>query len=235
MDLETAIKKPFSDFSKLVIGLLLSILPIVRWLAAGYILESSGVKTNSSPYMPDWKNWGNLFVKGFVYVLISFIYIIPAILILFIGASSAISAMAGVYIQNNVPGAGESVAAGSEDAVALASVMENNWIEAVPAIIEAAPAVIIAIIIGILAWYLLPIAVLNYIKTDTFSAAFRFKEIFKKAFTGQYFLVWLVILIISIVAGMILGLIPFIGGAIHYFLIGIFSFHLFGEVYLKLQ
>ena len=40
---EEAIKKPFTDIAKLIIGIILSFIPIIWWFAKGFILESSGL------------------------------------------------------------------------------------------------------------------------------------------------------------------------------------------------
>jgi hypothetical protein len=68
MNIETAFKKPFSDIKKLIMGILLSIVPIVSFFASGYILECSGIgKKKSSNKMPEWKNFEYYFVKGFFF------------------------------------------------------------------------------------------------------------------------------------------------------------------------
>ena len=88
MEFAKAVKKPFTDMKALLIGILLSILPIVRWFTVGYILDNSGVAKNrpASSKLHAWDNWGDLFVKGLAAWVISFIYMIPAIFIMLIGS-----------------------------------------------------------------------------------------------------------------------------------------------------
>ena len=87
---EQAIRKPFTDIAKLIIGIILSIVPIIHWLAKGFILECSGMgKTKPSKKMPDFKNWGYLFIRGLVSDVILLIYAIPAILVFLVGVGAA--------------------------------------------------------------------------------------------------------------------------------------------------
>lgn len=81
VDYETAFKKPFSDLKKLLVAFLLNIVPIVNLLVYGYFLEvaktSGGKKPSTS--LPDWKNWGNLFVNGLKALVVSLVYALPLI------------------------------------------------------------------------------------------------------------------------------------------------------------
>ena len=80
-------------------------------------------------------------------------------------------------------------------------------------------------------WYLLGAAWLNYIATGKFGDAFNFSKVFKKAFTGKYFLAWIVSSLVWGVLGILIGWIPFIGGAIAGFTAMMISFTLLAEAY----
>ena len=86
LDYNEALKRPFTDVKKLLIGLVLSIIPIINFIASGYQLKCSKsiIKKGKNMYMlPEWTNWGNLFLVGLVSFFISLIYFIPALLLIF--------------------------------------------------------------------------------------------------------------------------------------------------------
>ena len=80
MEFSTALKRPFSDLKTFIIGSALSILPIINFFAFGYILEAAKLTLKKKNTLPEWNNWGNLFVKGLLSVLIGFIYMIPGMI-----------------------------------------------------------------------------------------------------------------------------------------------------------
>jgi len=230
---EVAFKKPFTDVSKLIIGILLSILPIVQWIAFGFILECSGVgKTKESKDMPEWDNWGKLFVNGLLAMSIQVIYFIPAIIVIVIGAGTMIIGMLSVLF-GGVPSQMMQGLMANDPAAqtAFADFARNNWPALMPWIVTFLPFLIVGLILALIASYIVPIAVLNFFKSGKFSDGFAFGAIFKKAFTGNYFSAWLVVLVIAIVASMILGWLPWIGRAIQYFIVGVFSYTVYGQVY----
>ncbi len=81
MDYQQAIKKPFLDLKKLVIGIVLNIIPIVNFFAMGYVLEIAKLTLNKKNNLPEWKNWKELFIHGILATIISFIYMIPAVIV----------------------------------------------------------------------------------------------------------------------------------------------------------
>jgi len=219
---EEAIKKPFTDLMKLIIGVILSIIPIVHWLAKGFILECSGLgKTKPSKKMPEWKGWWYLFVKGFASDAILVIYAIPAILVFLVGAGAAVSSLAGTFF-----------ASGSSPE-AMSQLISQNWYMALPTLLEIAPIMILGFILLLIAFYLTPIAVLNYLKTKKFGEAFNFSKVTKKAFTADYFVVWIIALIITAIVTAILSIIPAIGPQIAFFITGVIAYSLYGQIFRK--
>jgi len=224
---EEAIKKPFTDIVKLIIGIVLSIIPIINWIAKGFMIESSGLgKTKPSKKMPEWKNWGYLFIKGLASDIIFLIYAIPAILVFLIGAGYAIGSLASAFIGTVPP-----EVLGETSPGVMGDLIRQNWALALPTLITLAPILILGFILLLIAFYLTPIAVLNYVKTKRFSGAFDFNTVLKKALTGKYFFVWLAVIIISGIVIAILSFIPFLGPAIAMFIMGVFSYSLYGQVY----
>ncbi|MEK6835887.1 MAG: DUF4013 domain-containing protein, partial [Nanoarchaeota archaeon] len=81
---EEAIKRPFTDFKKLLIGILFSILPIINFIAIGYSLVAAKTVFKQNYELPKWEKFGNLFAKGLIAFLINIFYLIPVIIIGFI-------------------------------------------------------------------------------------------------------------------------------------------------------
>jgi hypothetical protein len=230
---EVAFKKPFTDVSKLIIGILLSVVPIVQWIAFGFILECSGVgKAKESKDMPEWDNWGKLFSNGLLATTIQVIYFIPAIVVIVIGAGTMIIGMLSVLF-GAVPSQMMQGLMANDPAAqaAFADFARNNWQALMPWILTFLPFLIVGLILALIASYISPIAVLNFFKSGKFSDGFALGAISKKAFTSNYFAVWLVVMVIALVASMILGWIPWIGRAIIYFTVGVFSYTMYGQVY----
>jgi len=226
VDYEEAIKKPFTDIAKLIIGIVLSIIPIIHWLAKGFILESSGLgKTKPSKKMPEWKDWGYLFMKGLTSDVILLIYAIPAILVFFLGAGIAI----GSLTQNAFTSPGLM----GKELETASQVISQNWYLALPTLMQIAPIMILGFILFLIALYLTPIAVLNYLNTKKFSEAFNFSKITKKAFTGNYFINWLIVLIITAIVTLILSIIPWFGTQIAFFIAGVIGYSIYGQVFKK--
>jgi hypothetical protein len=224
-----AIKKPFTDLVKLLIGIVLSLIPIVHWFAKGFILESSGLgKTKISSKMPEWKNWGNLFIKGLLSDIIMLIYMIPAIIVFVVGAGLTILSLIATFFGSTIT---PEMLTGETSPEVMGQMMSQNWVLALPTLIAAAPIVIFAFILALIAFYVTPIAILSYVKSNKFSEAFSLGSVFKKAFTGNYFIVWIVVLIITAIISWILSFIPIVGTALAWFIMGVMAYSLYGQVY----
>ena len=87
---DKAFKRPFTDWIKFVIGIILSIVPIVSFLAGGYQLECARTANKKKYGLPEWKDWGNLFVRGLLSAIIGIIYMLPALILFTIAIGSAI-------------------------------------------------------------------------------------------------------------------------------------------------
>lgn len=88
-----ALKRPFTDVKKLIIGLILSVIPIVNFVVSGYHLKcASSVmkKTNKMYELPEWSNFLNLFLVGVISFVVSLVYFVPAILVAFIAGGRGV-------------------------------------------------------------------------------------------------------------------------------------------------
>jgi len=221
-----AFEKPFTDIKKLLIGILLSIVPIINWFAIGFEMNCSNVGKIKAKKMPEWKNFGNLFVKGLFNFLIAVIYIIPAIALVMISAGSVI-----INILANVPWDQVSKVSQEEASAIIQPIIQA----AIPSILAVIPFIILAGILFLIGIYIIPIAVLSYVENEKFSDAFRLKKVFKKSFTGKYFVAWIAMTALGFVLGAILNFIPIIGSAAAIFIVGVIGFSLFGQIYLEAE
>jgi len=233
---EEAIKKPFTDAGKLAIGVILSVVPIVQWIAKGFALESSGLgRTRPSPKMPEWKKFGHLFVRGLLSDIILFVYMLPAIILFLVGAGIILAPFVNALIASAIPQEISPFKVQDTGGMMLKNLMQQNWILMIPTLIVAAPILLLAFVLFLLASYVGPIAILNYVKTNKFSEAFNFSTVFKKTLNGKYFVVWLITIILIGIISAVLSWIPFIGKAIAYFLTAVIAFSIYGQIFREIK
>jgi hypothetical protein len=183
MDFNSAIKRPFQDVTKLVIGCALNIVPIVNFLSMGYVLKSGGMTLKGNNKLPEWQDWGKLFVTGLLSVIIALIWMIPALVLFAIGGGAAFASM---------------MTAGATGGLSLGGLAGAGVLFAIGGLL------------ALIAAYFLPAAILGYVKNDKFGNAFDFSTVFKKALNGNYFVAWILSVVVGIVLGIIGGIIPYV-------------------------
>jgi len=202
VDYTRAIKRPFGDFERLALGIVLEVIPIINFIAMGYQLECAKTAMKKNFKLPEWKNFGDYFVQGLVMTLIVLAYVlIPVILMAISGVGIAPSFMKGNFAALGGAGIG----------------------------------FIASLLLLIVALYIIPVALMNYVKSGKIDSAFSFSEVLRKAFTGKYFVAWLVASIYGFILMVPLSFIPFIGWAIAGFIAGVTSMTIFGEVYTEIK
>lgn len=216
-------KKPFSDFRKLLIGIVVNIIPIVNLISYGYILESSDIKKGvQTENMEEWDDLGKYFTKGLLGFIIDIIYAIPALIIGMIAFFIAI-----------VPAIGKLTLLGPQ------RVERMNPGELfpifMPYILASLPLIVIAVFLLLIASYIAPVATLNYIKTDNFSEGFNFQEIKKYILKSDYIIAWLLAVVLNLALVGILSNVPVIGTAIASFITGIISFSMYAGVMIEID
>jgi len=213
MEIGESIKYPTTDndwIKKVVIGGILGMIPIVNFIVQGYYLKILKGSIENKSGMPEWEDWGNLFIKGLIVFIISIIYMLIPIIVISISVGGAILA---------------AVSGGTEAMIA--------------AIGAAAGGLLIAFILMLISLLLLPMALAIYAKEESFGSAFRFGEIINRIFSnfGSYILVYLVIIVLGIIVGIITGIlniIPYLGMVIaifaNFYIVAVAA-NMFGEVY----
>ncbi len=223
VDYNLSFKKPFSDFRKLIIGIVVNIVPIVNLISYGYILESSDIKKEEqTEIMEEWEDFGRFFVKGLLGFIISLVYSIPALIVGVVAFAVAFG-----------PLVGQLVSMGPERFQTINP--EEFFPIFLPYLLAALPLIFIVVLLILLATYVAPVAVLKYIKTDNFSEAFNFKEITKYIFTGEYILAWILVVVLNLALVGILSNVPIIGAPIASFITGMIGFSLYAGVMMEID
>jgi hypothetical protein len=189
INIQRAFSYPFEDKEwpvKILIGTLLSVVPIVNFMSRGYSYRVlKGILNEKEFSMPEWGDWGKIFIEGLMVFLISFCYYIIPMVLVFTGV---IAAIVGVYYVEEFS-RGEGILFGGVFIILL------------------------GIFLYFVATILYPMALVNYIKNDErFTAAFRIHEIIPKIFkvVGDYLIA--IILMFSLYFFIVLfSFIPFIG------------------------
>ena len=86
MSFGNALHRPFTDWKKLGIGALVTLVPILNFATFGYALRCANTKKDD---LPDWSEFGELWVSGIVALIISLIYAIPYMIIMFATVGTA--------------------------------------------------------------------------------------------------------------------------------------------------
>jgi hypothetical protein len=158
--------------------------------------------------------------------IIQILYFLPAAIVIIAAVASAIMPLIAAGMTPQMFMAGDMT-------TQSAQVFASQWALIWPALMTAMPLVIVGAILAILAWYMLPMAVLNYVAKKKFSAGFELGAIAKKSFTTDYFVAWLVAIVITIIVTAILSIIPIVGPAVAAFIIPVMTFSIFGQVYRR--
>lgn len=209
-----AIKRPFTDWSKLLIGIIISIIPIVNFMAMGYQIRCA--KTSSQMKLPKWDKFGQLFVSGVLSAVIILIYALPG-LIIFGGAL-------GTALASFIP--------------ELQTADLSNIMSSVNIGFAAGIFMVVGLVLMVLGGLVGSSGLIRYSQRLRFKDAFN-KEVFRKAFTGRFFLTWVLIGIYGAALSIIFSILPNIGfldleGSISGFLYGVTYMTALGIIYKKL-
>ena len=203
VDWGRAVKMPFQDYKKLGILGLMYVIPVVNivtsFFATGYGFKMAESSMKKKFSLPEWEDWGGLFLKGLLGAIISIIFMLPAMIVAFVGIGSSLFSM--MAVGNFYP-----------------TIMFQSI-------------------------YLLPAALMFFLKEDSFASAFNFSGIFKKVFTGDYFVAWIGLVVYAIVVGIVAGIIsgllavtvvlPLVIMALVQAIVLITGMTVFGEVFQK--
>jgi hypothetical protein len=224
MDVGKSVGYVFEDqkwTNKLLIGMLVSIVPIVNFALLGWVVDiMRNVSQRQATPLPEWDNFGDKFVKGAMLFVVSLIYSLPALLIscpvLFLPLTRG--------------------TLGGEGQEALTGMFVGTT-----ALLTCAISVF-----ALLISFLMPAVFLNFARKGTFAAGFEFGEIWRimSRNLSDYIVAWLIIIVVSIgvsfVIGLVAGVLAFIpccGWILGWILLGVSGVyiaavfgHLFGQI-----
>lgn len=193
VDFVLGLKKPFQDIKTLVIGIILGMIPFISSLTIpGFGLKVAEKTLKGDNKLPDFlENIGDLIIKSVLSIVISFIYLIPALLVLVVSivlfASSLLGSVTGLFT------------GGTVDFTALMAALGPFL-----------GYMLVVILLVLIAVFLLPSALVNYVAANRFSAAFSFGTVIKKALSMKYFIAWIFTIILYFVLAFIVGLLSII-------------------------
>jgi hypothetical protein len=232
IDYVEALKRPFQNTTSILIGTILGIIPILNFTVIGYILTSTGLTQKSSKNtLPEWSDYVELFKKGLVSVIIGIVLFLPAALVLFATIGSVIFSPAMSVILGGLPiESCEDLVSGQVPDAVMEHWLAQNWTEFIPLLRNATPFVILAVILGLAAFYVMPAAILGWLKEDKIGVAFSLKN-WKKTMTLDYLVNWLIVGYLIGLLNSLFQWIPFIGVGITMYVGGIFSYTVYSELF----
>ncbi len=183
MDIGRSFTYMFEDqdwIKKILIGGVVSLIPIVQFAALGYFIEAlrNTAEGRELP-LPEWDDFGGKFMKGLMVVIAVFLYLLPIIFVM------------GIVV-------GLTIAADSADSDAATTI----------ATICSLISYCLLFVYMILVMLILPAAVIQYALTGQFGAFFRFGDIMAliKANVGGYIIALLVAMVAGLIAQIVGGI-----------------------------
>jgi hypothetical protein len=184
MDIGRSFTYVFEDqdwIKKILIGGVISFIPIVNFAAMGYFIEAlrNTAEERELP-LPEWDDFGGKFMKGLMTAIASFLYALPIMIVMGIvfGLTAAIAG---------------SLDGDAAEAVATICPLIGNCL---------------LFVYMILFMLVLPAAVIQYALTEQFGAFFRFGDMIAliKANVGGYIIALLVSMVASLIAQIVGGI-----------------------------
>lgn len=224
MDVGKSVGYVFEDqkwTNKLLIGMLVSIVPIVDFALLGWVIDIMRNVSQRQPNpLPEWSDFGEKFVKGAILFVVGLIYSLPALLL-------TCPLVFVPFTRGDLGGDGQQ---------ALASMFVGTTL-LLTCVIS---------IYGLLISFLMPAVFLNFARKGTFAACFEFGEIWRimSRNLSDYIVAWLIIIVVGIAASFVIGIvggvlafIPCCGWILAWILFGVTTVwilavfgHLFGQI-----
>ena len=218
MDILNALKRPFTNIKNLVIGLVVSYIPILNIITLGYFVRCARSTMHGKNTLPDWIGIKDLLKDMLSAFFISLSYlIIPIGILLFLNFNlENFDQLLGMLLTFSI-----------RDLISALSTLEPLY----PVLF------LLWGLLTVLASLLIPISIMRFIEFGRIDKPFmiRVREVLKKAATSNYLIAFVLVFIGSAILRWIFSFVPFVGSAISSFLIGVISFTIFAQVYLKLR
>lgn len=185
------------------------VLPV--FVVNGYLLRvlRAGVEGDETP--PSFTDWVDLFVDGLLMLVVQFVYVgLPTAFLGFIVAAFAVITTVSTSYS---PRPGSMALAGGLATLAV---------------------LLVAVGILLVAGYLLPAALANFARTGDFAAAFHLRTVLRAAFSVDYFVALVLVIAVSLVLGVVGGLLVFVlVGIFVLFYLQMVVYYLFGQGFAR--
>ncbi|MDS0294830.1 DUF4013 domain-containing protein [Halogeometricum luteum] len=194
---------------------LLGFLVVPTILVAGYLVRVVRATMRGDEQPPVFDEWGDMAVDGLKAAAIALVYgLVPMVVAGVLVAGSLFTIFVGQ---------------GSNGANVLGG-------------LGFLAGLLVSVVLGLLAAYVIPAAVANFVETDRVGKAFSFGDLRPVLTSGKYFTAWIsgfaVIFVAGIVAGMLSGILPFIGaipGAFLGFYAAVAAYYMIGHAWGDLR
>ncbi len=192
MDIQRSFTFQFEDrqwASKLGLGGLITMIPILNFAWTGYMVEIvRNVKGGVSPTLPEWDDIGKKFSEGLMLGLAGLVYALP--LLLLFGIPFTVLILSGLL-------------SGSQDLQGLSGMLAGTGGLLFPLV------ACVAVIYGLLMALVQPAIFLIYSRTGSFASCFDFRRISEiiTRNSGPYFTVWGLSLVAGIGVGMVVSIV----------------------------
>lgn len=226
MDIGKSFSYPFQDnkwLSKLIIGALISLVPILNFAWAGYLVDLiKNVMNKSAEPLPEWTEFGDKFMKGLYLTVAGLIYALPVICLSTIFITTA--------------------------SLTLGSITEGDTMNTLGSAFSGIGIVLacLAVLYGLALSFFYPAMIIHFARNENFGALFQIGTIIKIATSklSPYLTAWLIGIVAAVVVSLVVGLvtgvlsfIPCLGWIIAWVLGGLSGvyisaiwMHLFGQV-----
>lgn len=197
MEIQKSFTYQFDDerwVTKLGIGALISLIPIINFAMAGYEVEIiRNVASHAAHPLPDWDQFGRKFRDGLILTLAGLVYSIPGLILLVL--------LFGLLVATGA-GAQAGRFRGVSRPLTAASIV-----------------LFIGLTAGLLAYSLLlsilrPVILIIFSQEGTFASCFHVGEIVRvlSQRTGPFFTTWLVVIVAALAIGAIVAFINIVVG-----------------------
>ncbi|MCX6802320.1 MAG: DUF4013 domain-containing protein [Candidatus Diapherotrites archaeon] len=180
-----ALKRPFADKKALVLGTAIGALPGVNILVLGFGLAESDRLLNSRRRPLGWWQMEGIMSKTIAAFAIAAIYFLPVILVSTFFLRPFLSAAAGIIGNSGFI----SLALWGNSPFELFRILMGLGAELSVLVASNFSLVLPAALLGLLFYYVLPFALVNFVKKGSIAEAFNSK-IVRDSFSADYFVLW---------------------------------------------
>lgn len=188
MDIGKSFTYPFEDknwLSKLIIGALVSIVPILNFAWAGYVVDLvKNVMNKTDEPLPEWTEFGEKFMKGLYIFVAALVYALPVLCLLTVFAITT--------------------------GTTITRIINYETWNTVETLFTGVGLVLSCLIVlySILLSFFYPAMLLHFAQKETFGSLFEIGSIFRTATNNlsKYLVAWLIGIVAALLVGILVGM-----------------------------